>query len=116
MSTIQSTTNDGSDRVRPLIQALSLGAAELLCRVAQNHPADREAVFNLARSESRYQQGRRTDLYGLVLLQDVRVVLPARLTAVQIDALEALGPLSETGYATHEGEDARNILVGGAYL
>jgi hypothetical protein len=109
--TVQPTTDDGSDRVRPLIQALSLGAAELLCRVAQYHPADREAVFNLARTEARYQQGRRTDLYGLVLLQDVRVGLSARLTAVQVDALENVGPLAETPYAVHEGEHAAHILV-----
>ncbi len=109
--TIQSTTDDGADKVRPLIQALSLGAAALLCRVAQSHPADREAVFNLARTEARFQQKWRTDLYGYILLQDVRVALSARLTAVQIDALEGAGPLSETPYATHEGEDARNILV-----
>ncbi len=108
--TIATTTDDGADRVRPLIQALTLGAAELLTRVAQNHPADREAILNLARTEARYQQARRTDLYGLVLLQDVRAVLPARLTALQITALEDMGPLIETGYATHEGEHARNIL------
>lgn len=110
--TLIPTTDDGADRVRPVIQTLSLGAAELLCRVAENHPADREAVFNLARTEARYQQARRNDLYQSILLQDVRAVLPARFTAVQIDALENVGPLIETGYATHEGEHARNILVG----
>jgi hypothetical protein len=111
--TIATTTNDGSDRVRPLIIGMTLGAAELLARVAQYHPADHPAILNLARTEARYQQARRTELYQLVLLQDVRVVLPARLTAVQITALENLGPLAETGYAVHEGEDARNILVAG---
>jgi hypothetical protein len=110
--TIATTTNDGSDRVRPLIIGMTLGAAEMLCRIAQNHPADREPILNLARTEARYQQARRTDLYGYVLLQDVRAVLPIRFTAVQINALENVGPLIETGYATHEGEDARNILVG----
>ncbi len=111
--TIQSTTNDGSDKVRPLIIGMTLGAAELLCRVAQNHPADREAIFNLARSEARYQQARRTELYQLVLIQDVRAVLPARLAAEEITALENMGPLSETGYAVHEGEDFQHILVAG---
>jgi hypothetical protein len=111
--TIQSTTNDGSDRVRPVITGTTLGAAELLARIAQNHPADREAVLNLARTESRYQQARRTDLYGYVLLQDVRAALPARLTAVQIDALEDMGPLAETPYAVHEGEDFQHIMVAG---
>lgn len=111
--TIQSTTDDGADKVRPLIIGMTLGAAELICRVARYHPADREPILNLARSECRYQQGRRTDLYGLVLLQDVRAVLPARLTASQIDALENMGPLIETGYAVHEGEDAGHILVAG---
>ncbi len=108
--TIATTTDDGSDKVRPLIIGVTLGATELLCRVAQYHPADREAILNLARTEARSQQARRTDLYGLVLLQDVRVALSARLTALQITALEGMGPLIETGYATHEGEHAANIL------
>jgi hypothetical protein len=109
--TLIPTTDDGADKVRPLIQALSLGAVELICRVAQSHPADREAILNLSRTEARGQQARRTDLYGYVLLQDVRVALPARLSASQIDALEDMGPLIETPYAVHEGEHAGRTLV-----
>ncbi len=102
----------GSDRARPYIYGLTLGAHEALARLIQAHPADHATVFDLARTEARHRQKWRVDLYRLILTEDVWVAAAARLTPEQLEALQTPA-IVETPYAAHEGEDAGHILPAG---
>ena len=101
----------GSDRVRPHIQTLTIGAVQVLRLLEAAQPTTGDDALQLARTRARTEQAYRTNLYGSVTMSDVLYAAGQLLSAAELTALQtAAADVAETPYDTLAGEHIGRIL------